>query len=713
MAETNLGTAYVTIMPSMKGGIKNLKSELGDSVGEAGDSAGKSLVDSIKKVIIGAGLGKVLKDTLLEGANLQQSFGGLETLYGDAADAAKAYANEAAKAGISANTYAEQAVSFGASLKAAFGGDTAKAAEAANTAILDMADNAAKMGTPLESIQTAYQGFAKGQYQLLDNLKLGYGGTKEEMQRLLSDAEKLTGQKYDINNLGDVYDAIHVIQGELGLTGVAADEAASTFSGSFGAMQAAAKNLMGNLALGEDIRPALQTLMGSVKTFIIGNLFPMVGQVLSGLPTVVSGALQFVMDGLRDISQYMPDIVNMALELVTGLAESLVEFAPYILEAGFQLVMALGNALLTTDWVGTVTTMINNMASSLDLAALEIFGSDTGIIDAVINGIMVGLPSLLSSGVEIAMNVFNGLVESLPSIIDGAGQIISNILSTISENLPSVLESGSTIIEKIGEGMTNLAAHLPEILSSLGKAALNMFKSIDWAGLGRAVINFIGTAIRTTGTVIGTILRSLGQTALNLFRSIDWAGLGRNVINFIINGIRNIGANIGNALRSLGQSAWNSFKNLSWVSLGSNIISGIVSGLRNAGASIVNTLMGFARSALNAVKSFLGIRSPSRVFRDQVGKMIPLGMAAGIEAEAGAVTDAMDEIAQATLIDAQTGFNFDSNYTGGTESGAVKAVTINNTINAAPGMDVRALAQAVSDLITFDLQQDNAVWGTA
>ena len=711
MAETNLGTAYVTIMPSMKGGIKNLKSELGDSVGEAGDSAGKSLGDSIKKVIAAAGLGKLLKDTLMEGANLQQSFGGLETLYGDAADAAKAYANEAAKAGISANSYAEQAVSFGAALKNAFGGDTAKAAEAANTAILDMADNAAKMGTPIESIQQAYQGFARGQYQLLDNLKIGYGGTRTEMERLLSDAEKLTGQKYDINNLGDVYSAIHAIQGELGLTGVAADEAATTFSGSFGAMQAAAKNLMGNLALGEDIQPALQTLTESVRTFLIGNLIPMVGQVLSGLPQIVSGAIDILMQTVWDAGRHFPEIMAFALDLISNLATNIITNVPYLIEAALHLVQSIFNTIKNTDWLTLATDLITKLSSGLATAANDIFNTDSNIITSLINSITRDLPRMLAAGVEIVTNVFNGLVESLPSIIDGAGQIISNILSTISDNLPNVLESGSTIIEKIGEGMTNLAAHLPEILSSLGKAALQMFKSIDWAGLGRAVINFIGTAIRTAGTVIGTILRSLGQTALNLFKSIDWAGLGRSVIDFIINGIRNIGANIANSLRSLGQNAWNSFKNLSWVSLGSNIISGIVSGLRNAGASIVNTLMGFARSALNAVKSFLGIRSPSRVFRDQIGKMIPLGIAAGIENNAGAVTDAMESIVSATLTDTQVGLTLNSG--GYSPQGGGYTVTNNITINPSEGMDERRLAEYVAEQIQFTVKQNNAVWGMA
>ena len=179
----------------------------------------------VKKLIVAAGIDTVLKSAIEEGGKLQQSFGGLDTIYGEASSAAKEYAVQAAAAGISANDYAEQAVSFGASLKQAFGGDTTKAVEAANTAIMDMTDNAAKMGTPIESIQNAYSGFAKQNYTMLDNLKLGYGGTKSEMERLLADAEKLTGVHYDISNLGDVYDAIHAIQGDLGLTGVAAQEA--------------------------------------------------------------------------------------------------------------------------------------------------------------------------------------------------------------------------------------------------------------------------------------------------------------------------------------------------------------------------------------------------------------------------------------------------------------------------------------------------------
>ena len=286
---TELGKAYVQIIPSAKGISGSISSALSGESTSAGKSAGLNIAGSIKGVIAAAGIGAALKSALEAGGDLQQSFGGLDTLYGDAAKAAKDYAVEAAKAGISANDYAEQAVSFGASLKQAFGGDTVKAAEAANTAIMDMADNSAKMGTDITAVQTAYQGFAKQNYTMLDNLKLGYGGTKTEMERLLKDAQKLSGVKYDINNLGDVYSAIHVIQKDLGLTGVAAQEASETFTGSLGAMKAAGQNLLANLTLGEDIGPSLQVLGDSVQSFLFNNLFPMIGNAFKALPDLLSG----------------------------------------------------------------------------------------------------------------------------------------------------------------------------------------------------------------------------------------------------------------------------------------------------------------------------------------------------------------------------------------------------------------------------------------
>lgn len=292
MAGTELAKAYVQIIPSADGIKGKLTSALGGEAGSAGDSAGKtagtSLGASMKKVIAAAGIGTAVvgafKSAISEGAGLQQSLGGIETLFKDSADKVIANANKAyMTAGLSANEYMESVTSFSASLLQGLAGDTNKAADVADMALTDMSDNANKMGTSMELIQNAYQGFAKQNYTMLDNLKLGYGGTKTEMERLLADASKLSGVKYDIGNLGDVYEAIHVIQEEMGITGTTAKEAASTFSGSFASMKAAASNLLGSLALGEDIKPAMNALISSTGTFLFDNLFPMVGDILTSL----------------------------------------------------------------------------------------------------------------------------------------------------------------------------------------------------------------------------------------------------------------------------------------------------------------------------------------------------------------------------------------------------------------------------------------------
>lgn len=358
MSEASLGTAYVQIRPKADGIAGAISETLGGEAESAGTSAGTKIgafaKKALAKVAIGAAVIKTVKGALDEGAKLQQSYlGGLDTLYGSAADGARKYAREAAKYGVSMNSYAEQAVSFGAALKSAYGGDTQKAMEAANKAIEDMADNAAKMGTPLESVQQAYQGFAKGQYMLLDNLKLGYGGTKTEMERLLADAQKLTGVEYDINNLGDVYDAIHVIQGELGLTGVAAAEASETLSGSFGAMKAAAQNFLGSLALGQGVAPAMQNLVKTTSTFLFKNLIPMIGKVIKSLPAAVGTFLQ---TGLPLFISSIQTLLNSIGTWFTGFANSLTgakvkqwisSTLPKIVVAGAQLIGKLASALLT------------------------------------------------------------------------------------------------------------------------------------------------------------------------------------------------------------------------------------------------------------------------------------------------------------------------------------------------------------------------------
>ncbi len=428
MAGQTLGTAYVQIVPSAKGISGSIENVMGGEAQSAGTSLGSKIGSFAKKAIAAAGITTavvgVVKGAISEGAKLQQSYlGGLDTLYGEAADGAREYAKQAAAAGISMNDWSEQAVSFGASLKAAYGGDTTKAMEAANTAILDMADNAAKMGTPIESIQQAYQGFAKGQYQLLDNLKLGYGGTKTEMERLLADAEKLTGVKYDINNLGDVYDAIHAIQGDLGLTGVAASEAAETFSGSFGAMKAAASNLMGSLALGEDIQPALDGLLSAVNNFAFNNLIPMVSTIVKGLPKLIVGLIR----------QGIPTLLTKISSFVANLAKSLTSKANSITSEKVK------------SWA--VTTIPKLLKSAGDL------------IGKFAKGLITNLPKIVSAIGKIGLEIVKGLGSAIwPKITSAAKTIKEKFLAPIN----SLKDKVKSIIDKI-KGFFSFKVTMPHI----------------------------------------------------------------------------------------------------------------------------------------------------------------------------------------------------------------------------------------------------------
>lgn len=469
MAGTSLGTAYVQIVPTAQGIKGSVENILGGEAEAAGKSAGTKLGSFMKKALIAAGVGaafvKVVKGAMDEGAKLQQSYiGGLETLYGDAADAARAYAREAAQAGISMNTYSEQAVSFGAALKKAYEGDVMKAAEAANMAILDMADNSAKMGTDIQSVQMAYQGFARGQYQLLDNLKLGYGGTRGEMERLLKDAEEFSGVHYDIDNLGDVYNAIHVIQENLGLAGVAAAEAATTFSGSFNAMKASAQNFLGSLALGENVGPAMQQLMTSVSTFFFGNFIPMLGTIIKQLPGAIFTFLQ----------QGIPILTNNVTSLISNFATSLSSLANNI----------TGEKVRT--WITTTAPKILSAAGS--------------IIGELAKGLITNLPKIVAAIGKIGLEVIKGLktavVDKIKSIFPiNVGKILSNIKlphfnisGSFSLNPPKVpklsidwyaqggIFDGATVLGGIGVGEAGPEAILPltPFWDKLDKMAENM-----------------------------------------------------------------------------------------------------------------------------------------------------------------------------------------------------------------------------------------------
>lgn len=599
---TELGQAYVQIMPSAKGINGAIQKELDPESTSAGKSAGNNIVGTIKKAIGAAAIGKALSVALTAGGDLQQSLGGVETLFKDNADKVKKYANEAYKtAGLSANDYMQSVTSFSASLLQSLGGDTEAAAEKANTALIDMSDNANKMGTDMESIQNAYQGFAKQNYTMLDNLKLGYGGTKSEMERLLADAAKLTDVKYDINNLADVYDAIHAVQTELGITGTTALESAQTFSGSLASMKAAFSNFLGNLALGQDVTPSLQALAQTVSTFLFGNFLPMVGNILSALPGAivtfikaaipeVKSALASLLNSLGDnFIDYMDgDGIYSAIvwTLEDGLS-AISEKIPSFLEKGSELVTNIVNGILRE-----IPFFVNGL---------------TGVIEVAMNFIGKNLPLFLEKGIEIIKNIANGILKSIPQIIESAGNIINTFIKFIITNLPVILAAGKDLLLSLVDGIIK---NLPAIAESAIQAVSNFIDTIV-----KNYPEYIKTGYQILGELLKGIISRLPDlisTALSLMLKF---------VEMIISKIPDI------------------------FSAGKDIVRGLWDGIESLAGWIKEKVYGFVEGIGSTIKDFFGIHSPSTLMAEY-GRYIDKGLAEGIEDSAEAPLSAMASIAQ-------------------------------------------------------------------
>ncbi|MBR1901011.1 MAG: hypothetical protein IJ820_08140, partial [Lachnospiraceae bacterium] len=569
---------------------------LGGEADAAGKSVGSKLVDSLKKALAAAGIGKMLSDTIKEGARYEQARGGIETLFGaKGAKSVQEYADMVGKsvsqvqgeytrlkgtetqmmknandawktAGISANEYMEQSTSFAASLLQSVGGNQQKAAEAANQAVIDMSDNANKFGTNIADIQHAYQGFAKQNYTMLDNLKLGYGGTKTEMERLLADAEEISGIHYDINNLDDVYKAIHVIQDELGVTGTTAKEAATTLSGSFASMKAAASNMMAQLVVGEDVKGAMEGLVESVVTFA-KNLIPAIGRVFAALPGAIGTAIKAIhpelMNGLKNatdaVKKNLPGMIKNALT-------SLLNFSSTIRQNAGQLVDA---------------------------------------------------------GLEMIKSLAGGIIKSIPTIIRTVPTIISNFAGIINDNAPKILATGLSIIKSLALGLIKAIPVLIQELPKIIKAIWDVFTAFQWINLGKTIM----TALKNGITALGGAMKQAGQS--------------------IVDGIKGVFANGWNAIKTTASSVWNAIKSL---------LTGNWNGIRATAASVWNAIKSAvtnpvqaARSALsgawNAIKSaassaFSGIRS----IASSTWSGIKSAMTAPIEAAKTTIKSALNKI---------------------------------------------------------------------
>ena len=544
-------------------------------------------------------------------ADYEQLVGGVETLFKDSADTIQTYADNAYKtAGLSANEYMETVTSFSASLLQSLDGDTEKAAAAADLAITDMADNANKMGTAMESIQYAYQGFAKQNYTMLDNLKLGYGGTKEEMQRLLADAEKLSGVKYDLSSYADIVEAIHVIQTEMGITGTTAKEASTTIQGSVASMKAAWANLMVGMADDtQNFDMLLSNFIESIGT-VADNLLPRIGVVIEGMGKLVAGLAP-------EIASALPTLTN--------------ELLPNLVELGVQSISALVQG-------------IQENGDSLAAGALSIVGT-------LAEGIAELLPMVADTAASLAVSLADGLTESLPNIIPVAIETISTLVENLTENANTVIDAGIQIILALGEG---LIAALPQLIETVPQIVINIAnvindnapKLVDTAlylitRLAVGLVQAIPTLVVNIPKIIEAIVAA--------FMAFQWLNLGKQLIDGVANGVKKAGESMATAAKN----AFSKFKSkitgsevaTELKSIGKYIIDGIVGGIKNSLSNIANIAGKIKDTLLSKLKGLFKIASPSKLMKEEVGAYIGEGIAVGIEESGQMAVDAAEDVA--------------------------------------------------------------------
>lgn len=501
---TDLGKAYVQIIPSARGISGMISNELGGEAMSAGTQSGSklggALVGMAKRVIGAAAIGKFIKDSIFQGGQLEQSLGGVETLFKDSSDKVKQYAAKAFEtSGISANEYMQNVTSFSASLLQSLGGNTSKAADVADMAMRDMSDNANKMGTDMESIQNAYQGFAKDNYTMLDNLKLGYGGTKSEMQRLLADATKLTGVKYDINNLSDVYNAIHAIQGKLDITGTTAKEASETLEGSFNSMKAAFKDFQGALTTGGDINATLSNLVRTTGTFLFKNLAPMVGRLVGNLGLVILQGIPKLINALNPaidqiftwLKSNFPRILQQGSELVGNLILGIINAWPELLSAAGNLLNSFVQFILSNlpaIWE-TGKNLFFKLVDGIINVLPQICDTALKIITEFINYVTNNLPQILQSGIRILTELVKGIIQRLPMIGATVLKIAALFLATLLEKLPDILAMGVKLIVFLVKGIFSMLSEINNTMGNITKTIIDAVKNVDLFSAGKAIID--------------------------------------------------------------------------------------------------------------------------------------------------------------------------------------------------------------------------------
>jgi phage-related protein len=610
--QVNNATVQLSKMESQLNGTNSTMDEGSKKASVFGDVlkanlASEAIVGGVKALgsalkTVGEGVISMVKESVSAFADYEQLLGGVETLFDDSADTVTKNAEKAYKtAGLSANAYMETVTGFSASLLQSLGGDTEEAARIGDMAVTDMADNANKMGTDMSAIQNAYQGFAKQNYTMLDNLKLGYGGTKEEMSRLLKDAEKMPeamGQKFDISNYADVVKAINVVQQNMGITGTTAKEAASTISGSLNSTKAAWENVLTSFGSGNDevIKESIDGMVESL-TDLATNIVDILPNIVAGIDTLLSALVEQIPPIIQSL---LPTLVTTLQTLVT----SLVNVIPQLMPVVVNLIMSL------------------------------------------VNIIVQNLPMLIQAGIDIVVGLITGLAQAIPQLIPKIVEAVMLIVQTIAANLDKIILAGVDLLVAIIQG---LADALPKLIEMLPKIIDTIITTLTKPDM---LAELISAALTLIVAIAGGLIKAIPE----LIKAIP------QIITSIVNGF-------GSALSQMKD-------------VGLNLVKGIWEGINNATSWILGKIKEFSNSVLDGIKSFFGIHSPSRLFRDEVGKNLALGVGEGF-------TDSMDDVVKDMQNALPTSLDTDMqlNNTGLIDAAAASAgsaadLTVDGLVNA-------------------------------
>lgn len=690
-----------------KDGIKGLSSSIASSAGGAVKSIAKIGTAAMAAGAIATAA--LVKSSVDAYASYEQLRGGIETLFGAGGQSAKEYAKSVGKstdeakkdyqqlmnaqnialknadkayktAGMSANDYMETVTSFAASLKQSTKNET-EAAKSANQIVIDMSDNANKMGTDMTMIQNAYNGFAKQNYTMLDNLKLGYGGTKTEMQRLLKDAEKLSGQKYELGNFKDMAEAIHVVQTEMGITGTTAKEASTTIEGSVNSAKAAWENLMVGLAddnadfdslvnnfvdsvstAASNILPRIETALGGIGS-LVEKLLPVIVDAIPGLienllPSLLSSGTNIVLTLIQGIASAIPALLNVLPTIITQIGTTLKTAAPQLFTSLMEILSQLGTFLLENipilmdslvtmlsegsmlDSMATMATnLITNLITGLTQALPQLLNGAILIVTNLLNFIIQQLPTIIQMGLQLVVGLVNGILQAIPTLLAALPQLINSLINALLDAIPMIIDAGvqllTSLVDNLPEIIDTIVEVIPEIITNLINAVLDHLPDIIDAGfkLITSLVDALPKIIITIVKAIPKIITGIVGALVDAIPKIISTGV--KLLGSLITNLPKIIGKIITAIPDIIKALVDGFGDYlsDMADIGLNLIKGLWNGIKDAGAWLRDKISGFFGGVVDSIKDFFGIASPSKLMRDQIGKFIAQGIWVGFDQE--------------------------------------------------------------------------------